>query len=145
MNRVILSGRLANDPEVRFAQDKAAVANYSIAVDRKYKKDGEASADFIRCISFGKTAEVIEKYVHKGHKVLLSGRIQTGSYTNKEGTKVYTTDVIVEEIEFLEKKESTGNPAPASSDNVAPMPSAEMPSNNGFMNIPAGFEELPFN
>ena len=141
MNKVILMGRLTRDPEVRYSQGEnaTAIARYTIAVDRRYKKEGDASADFIGCVAFGKLGEFAEKYLRKGTKVVVTGRIQTGSYTNKDGQKVYTTDVVVEENEFAESKRSDDN-APASS---AP---ASMPEGNGFMNIPDGIdEELPFN
>lgn len=123
-------GRLVRDPEVRYTQgdNPMAMAKFTIAVDRKFKKDGEQSADFINCTAFKKTAEFIEKYFGKGNKIAVSGRIQTGSYDDKDGKKVYTTEVVVEEAEFVEKKES----APE--------------SNGGFMNIPEGLEDdLPFN
>ncbi len=141
MNKVILMGRLTRDPEVRYSQGEnaIAIARYTIAVDRRYKKEGDPSADFIGCVAFGKLGEFAEKYLRKGTKVVVTGRIQTGSYTNKDGQKVYTTDVVVEENEFAESKRSDDN-APASS---AP---ASMPEGNGFMNIPDGIdEELPFN
>ena len=141
MNKVILMGRLTRDPEVRYSQGEnaTAIARYTIAVDRRYKKEGDASADFIGCVAFGKLGEFAEKYLRKGTKVVVTGRIQTGSYTNKDGQKIYTTDVVVEENEFAESKRSDDN-APASS---AP---ASMPEGNGFMNIPDGIdEELPFN
>ena len=141
MNKVILMGRLTRDPEVRYSQGEnaTAIARYTIAVDRRYKKEGDASADFIGCVAFGKLGEFAEKYLRKGTKVVVTGRIQTGSYTNKDGQKVYTTDVVVEENEFAESKRSDDN-APASS---AP---ASMPEGNGFMNIPDEIdEELPFN
>lgn len=138
MNKVILMGRLTRDPEVRYSTgDKPlAIARYSLAVDRRFKKDGEQSADFINCVCFGKAGEFTEKYFKQGLRVTVCGRIQTGSYTNKEGVKVYTTEVVVEEQEFAESKKS-------SEDNQAP-PSG--PSGNGFVNIPDGLDdELPFN
>ena len=141
MNKVILMGRLTRDPEVRYSagENALAIARYTLAVDRRFRRDGEASADFISCVSFGRTAEFAEKYFRQGLKIAVTGRIQTGSYTNKDGQKVYTTDVVVEENEFAESKRSDDN-APASS---AP---ASMPEGNGFMNIPDGIdEELPFN
>ena len=104
MNKVILCGRLTKDPEVR--QGNSTVARYTLAVDRRFKKDGEPDADFINCIAFGKNAEFVEKYLNKGTKIAVVGRIQTGSYTNKEGQKVYTTDIVVEEHEFVESKKS---------------------------------------
>ena len=136
MNRVSLIGRLTNDPEVRYSQNEnpTAVAKFTLAVDRRFKKDGEQNADFIRCISFGKTAEFAEKYFRKGTKIAVSGRIQTGSYTNKDGQKVFTTDVVIEEQEFAESKntQSAPQPTPAS-------------IGDGFVNIPDGIdEELPF-
>ena len=116
INKSILCGRFTNDPDIKYTQggDKqTAIAKFSLAVDRKFKREGEPTADFINCIAFGKTAEFIEKYFSKGKKALACGRIQTGSYTNKNGDKVYTTDVIVEEIEFAESKAaSAGQQAP---------------------------------
>jgi single-strand DNA-binding protein len=125
---------------VRYSQgsEPTAIARYSLAVDRKFKREGEQDADFINCVAFGKNGEFAEKYLHKGTKIAITGRIQTGSYTNKDNVKVYTTDVVVEEQEFCEKKEQASNEAPA------PAPS----SNDGsdFMSIPEGLvDELPFN
>ena len=140
MNKVILMGRLTRDPEVRYSQGEnaTAIARYTIAVDRRYKKEGEPSADFIGCVAFGKLGEFAEKYLRKGTKVVITGRIQTGSYTNKDGQKVYTTDVVVEENEFAESKKSAD-------DNTGYVPTSA-PEGNGFMNIPDGIdEELPFN
>ena len=140
MNKVILIGRLTRDPEVRYTQgDNAmAIARYSLAVDRRFKRDGEPDADFINCVAFGKSGEFAEKYLKKGTKVAVVGRIQTGSYTNKDGQKVYTTDVVVEEQEFAESKNS------GSSDNNQSAPANK---NTDFMNIPDGIDdsELPFN
>ena len=134
MNNVVLLGRLVRDPDVRYTQT-TAVAKFTLAVDRRIKKDGEASADFINCVAFGKTAEVIEKHVYKGNKIAVAGHIQTGSYTNKEGQKVYTTDVIVDAMDFCESKNSSGN-------NSADRPTS---GGNDFINIPEGIEEdLPF-
>ena len=133
-------GRLTRDPEVRYTQgDNAmAIARYSLAVDRRFKRDGEPDADFINCVAFGKSGEFAEKYLKKGTKVAVVGRIQTGSYTNKDGQKVYTTDVVVEEQEFAESKNS------GSSDNNQSAPENK---NTDFMNIPDEIEdsELPFN
>lgn len=140
MNKVILMGRLTRDPEVRYSsgENQTAIARYSLAVDRRRGKNDEQSADFINCVTFGKSAEFAEKYFHKGLKITVAGRIQTGSYTNKDGQKVYTTDVVVEEQEFAESKAASGNSAPANN----PEPS----NGDGFMNIPDGIdEELPFN
>lgn len=138
MNKVILIGRLTKDPEVRYSQGEnpMAIARYTLAVDRKHKRDGEQSADFVPCIAFGKSGEFAEKYLHKGTKIAVSGRIQTGSYTNKEGVKVYTTDVVVEEHEFCESR------ARSEGDNPFAGQGSSM---DGFMSIPDGIdEELPF-
>ena len=109
MNKVILMGRLTRDPEVRYSAGESgtAIARYTLAVDRRFKRDGEATADFINCVSFGRTAEFAEKYFRQGLKIIVSGRIQTGSYTNRDGQKVYTTEVVVEEQEFAEGKNSS--------------------------------------
>ena len=106
MNKVILMGRLTRNPEVRYSQgeNSMAIARFTLAVDRRFKRDSEATADFIGCVAFGKQAEFFEKYVHQGTKVCLEGRIQTGSYTKQDGTKVYTTDIVVENVEFAESK-----------------------------------------
>ena len=136
MNKVILMGRLTRDPEVRYSQGEnaTAVARYTIAVDRKMSRENEA--DFIPCVCFGKTAEFAEKYLHKGTKIAVVGRIQTGGYTNKDGNRVFTTDVVVEEHEFAESKNTAANNN--SSSNAT--------ASDGFMNIPEGIdEELPFN
>lgn len=143
MNKVILMGRLTRDPEVRYSQGEnaLAIARYTLAVDRRFKRDGEASADFINCVVFGKSAEFTERYFRQGMKVSVSGRIQTGSYTNRDGVKVYTTEVVVEEQEFAESKNA--NSQKNSSDNT---PSNNASNGDGFMNIPDGIdEELPFN
>ena len=144
MNKVILMGRLTRDPDIRYSQGErtTAVARFSLAVDRRFKQEGQPSADFINCLALGKNGEFAEKYFHKGIKVLVTGRIQTGSYTNKDGQKVYTTDVIIEEQEFAESK--------SASDNAGGFAPADRPSpssaGDGFMNIPDGIdEELPFN
>ena len=145
MNKVILMGRLTRDAEVRYSQgeSQSAIARFTFAVERRFKRDGDAqSADFISCVAFGKTAEFFERFGRKGTKFVIEGRIQTGSYTNRDGQKVYTTDVVVENVEFAESKGSTGSDGgfvPAD----RPTPSQE---NDGFMNIPGGIdEELPFN
>ena len=145
MNKVILMGRLTRDPEVRYSQGDTptAIARYTLAVDRRARKDGEASADFISCVAFGKSAEFAEKYLHKGTKLVITGRIQSGSYTNKDGQKVYTTDVVVEECEFAESKNASGD---NSGFTPADRPSPSSAAGDGFMNIPDGIdEELPFN
>ena len=123
MNKVILLGRLTRDPDIRYTQgaEPMAIARYTLAVDRRIKREGEAAADFISCVAFGKLAEVAEKYLHKGTKIIISGRLQTGSYTDRDGRKVYTTEVIVEDQGFAESKKSQ----------------------NDFMDIPEG-EKLPF-
>lgn len=138
MNKVALIGRLTRDPEIRHNQDKL-IGRFTLAVDRRYKKDGsDTTADFIGCIAFGKTAEFLEKYVHKGTKLAVCGRIQTGSYTNKDGNKVYTTDVVVEECEFAESKASSQQSQ--QSQQQKPQEDA-----NGFMNVPDGVDdEFPF-
>ena len=143
MNKVIIMGRLTRDPEVRYSgQDgnQMAIARYTLAVDRRFKRDGEQTADFIPCVAFGRSAEFAEKYFHRGIKVVVEGRIQTGSYTNRDGQKVYTTDVVVENSEFAESKNS-GKPA----DQTPAAEHTEDPG-DGFMNIPDGVEDegLPF-
>lgn len=143
MNKVILMGRLTRDPEVRYSQGQNAnaVAKYTLAVERKYKREGEASADFINCVAFGKLAEFAEKYLRHGIKIAVSGRIQTGSYTNKDGVKVYTTDVVVEEQEFCESKQNVQQ-----SQNEQPARPPYGPASDGFVGIPDGIdEETPFN
>ena len=147
MNKAVLVGRLTRDPEVRYSQgdNTTAVARYTVAVDRRFKRDGEPTADFIPCVVFGRSAEFAEKYFRQGMRVSVSGRIQTGSYTNKDGMKVYTTEVIVEEQEFAESRaESEANRGMYQQSAPSPAPSA--PAGDGFMNIPDGIdEELPFN
>lgn len=142
MNKAILIGRLTRDPEVRYSQgeNSTAIARFTLAVDRRFKRAGEqADADFIGCVAFGKQAEFVEKYFKQGMKMVLSGRIQTGSYTNKDGNKVFTTDVVAEDIEFAESK---GNGNTHSGGNQEPSSAV----GDGFMNIPDGIdEELPFN
>ena len=142
MNKVILMGRLARDPEVRYGgANNTAVAKYSLAVPRKFKRDGEQECDFINCVAFGKLGEFAEKYLRKGIKIAVVGRVQTGSYTNKDGQKVYTTDVVVEEQEFAESKNASAENANTQSD---PAPSPR-DLGDGFMSIPDGIdEELPF-
>ncbi len=144
MNKVILMGRLTRDPEVRYSagDNSMAIARYTLAVDRRIRKENEASADFIGCVAFGRNAEFAEKYFRQGMRVVITGRIQTGSYTNRDGKKVYTTDVVVEEQEFAESK------AVSESNNQNRTSGRTMETDNGdgFMNIPDGIdEELPFN
>ena len=145
MNKVILMGRLTRDAEVRYSQGDAstAVARFSLAVDRRFKRDGDdQSADFINCVAFGRTGEFFERFGRKGTKFLVEGRIQTGSYTNRDGQKVYTTDVVVEQVEFAESKASSDNSGYVPADRPSPSGAA----GDGFMNIPDGIdEELPFN
>ena len=148
MNKVILMGRLTRDPEVRYSQGDSAtaVARYTLAVDRRFNRNNDdQTADFIGCVAFGRSGEFAEKYLHKGTKVVVTGRIQTGSYTNKDGVKVYTTDVVVEDQEFAESKNSAGNNDGGFVPAGRPAP-APMAAGAGFMNIPDGIdEELPFN
>ena len=145
MNKVILMGRLTRDPEVRYSQgeNSMAIARYTIAVDRRVRRDGDQqTADFINCVAFGRSGEFAEKYFHKGIKIAVTGRIQTGSYTNKDGQRVYTTDVIVEEQEFAESKSARASNAGAAAANGNAAGSA---IGDGFMNLPDGIdEELPF-
>lgn len=147
MNKVILIGRLCRDPEIRYSQqgdEQMAVARYTLAVDRRYKKDNEQSADFISCVAFGRSAEFAEKYLKQGTKICVCGRIQTGSYTNRDGNKVYTTDVVVEEQEFAESKNTAGNDG-SSLRQQAPSPAPDPREASGFMSIPEGIEDdLPF-
>lgn len=140
MNKVILMGRLTRDPEVKYStagDNQLAIARYVLAVDRRFKKEGDArTADFIRCVAFGKGGEFAEKYFHQGTKIVAEGRIQTGSYQDKEGKTVYTTEVVVENQEFAESKAASNNAAPA------------MPADaDGFINIPDSIDDsgLPFN
>ena len=145
MNKVILMGRLTRDPEMRNSngESNTAIARYTLAVDRRYKREGEAGADFISCEAFGRSAEFAEKYFHQGLKVVVTGRLQQGSYTNRDGNKVYTTDEVVEDQEFAESKAASQ----ANGNNYTPArPEPSAASGDGFMNIPDGIdEELPFN
>ena len=161
MNKVILMGRLTRNPDVRYSagDNVQAVARYTLAVDRRFKRDGEQSADFISCVAFGRSATFAENYLRQGTKIVVTGRIQTGSYTNRDGQKVYTTDVIVEDQEFAESKaasaasgveagssyQPSGSSAPYQAPASQPAPAPEA-ATEGFMNIPDGIvEELPFN
>jgi len=148
MNNVILMGRLTRDPEVRYSQGEKsmAIARYTLAVERKGRiQEGQPSADFINCVAFDRAGEFAEKYFRQGMRVLVKGRIQTGSYTNRDGVKVYTTDIVVEDQEFADSKQDNNNaasrPAPANANsNEMPIPE------DGFMNIPDGLDEgFPFN
>lgn len=139
MNKVILIGRLTRDVETRYSGDMA-VSRYSLAVDRRFKREGEPDADFINCVAFGKAGEFAEKYFRKGMKVAVVGRIQTGSYTNKDGVKVYTTDIVIEDQEFCESKQN------GVADGFSKINAPIETDDGGFMNIPDGLdEELPFN
>lgn len=150
MNKVILMGRLTRDPDVRYSagDNSTAVARYTLAVDRRFSRREDngngQNADFIGCVAFGKSAEFAEKYLHQGTKIVITGRIQTGSYVNRDGQKVYTTDVVVEDQEFAESKAADSgsrseSPKQQNGRNAAPVDEA------GFMNIPEGLdEELPF-
>ena len=161
MNKVILMGRLTRDPDIRYSQgeNSQAIARYTLAVDRRFRKEGsEQTADFIGCVAFGRQAEFAEKYLHQGTKIAITGRIQTGSYTNKEGQKVYTTDVVVEEQEFAESKASSQSHQVKASDSDQTQTSDSgnkqvqnkkitkpQTDSEGFMSIPDGIEEeLPF-
>ena len=140
VNTVILIGRLTRDPEVRYSQgsESMAIARYTLAVDRSYRREGENNTDFIGCVAFGRNAEFAEKYFRKGTKIAITGRIQTGSYVNREGQKVYTTDVVINTQEFAGSKGETQEPVPKGS----PMPEV---GKDGFMNIPDGIDdELTF-
>lgn len=148
MNKVILMGRLTRDPEVRYSQgdNATAIARFTLAVDRRIKRDNEASVDYINCVSFGRSAEFAEKYFHKSTKIVIAGRIQAGSYTNKDGQKVYTTDIVIEEQDFAESKaasqqNNSGNAQNASNNQQTQQPKPQT-SPDGFMS--ADDEGLPF-
>ena len=155
MNKVILMGRLTRDPEVRYSQGERqmAIARYTLAVDRRGRantSNGEQTADFIQCVAFDRSAEFAEKYFHQGTKLVVTGRIQTGSYTNKDGQRVYTTEVILDDQEFADSKNGSSDGASASSYSRPAMDSRPVPGSaagDGFMNIPDGVEDegLPFN
>ena len=150
MNKVLLMGRLTRDAEIRYSQgdNSMAIARFSLAVDRRGRRDSnsneEQTADFINCVAFGKTADFLERFGRKGTKFVVEGRIQTGSYTNKDGQRVYTTDVVVENLEFAESKNAAGGNDGGFTPSERPAPSGA--AGDGFMNIPDGIdEELPFN
>lgn len=158
MNKVILMGRLTRDPEIRYAQgsDSMAVARFTVAVDRRFRRDNEQTADFISCVAFGRTAEFFEKYIHQGTKVCLEGRIQTGSYTRQDGTKVYTTDVVVENAEFAESKAASGGQQGYTNQQAAPQqgyrnqqaapqpaPQQSYAPQQGFMSPPENAQPAP--
>lgn len=145
MNSVNLTGRFTRDPEVRYTDGGSSIARFSVACDRRYKQEGGQTADFISCVAFGKTAEFIEKYFRKGMKIEISGRIQTGSYTNQEGNKVYTTDIVAEQVGFAESRAASQG-THGSNGNTNDSTGGFDPEDDGFMNIPDGIdEELPFN
>ena len=142
MNKIILMGRLTRDPEIRYSQGDSqfAIGRFSLAVDRRFKRQGDPDADFFNCTAFGRQAEFVEKYLKQGTKILLTGRVQNDNYTNKNGEKVYSVQIVAEEIEFAESKGqgNTGNMTPAQ-----PNPAAAI--DDGFINVPNGIEEeLPF-
>lgn len=136
MNKIILMGRLVRDPEIRYANSGTAIARFTLAVDRRFKREGQPDADFFECTSFGKQSEFVEKYLHKGTKILLAGEMQNNNYTDKDGVKHYSMTVLVNEIEFAESKSTSGGAAQSATG-----------TDSGFMNIPDGVvgEELPFN
>ncbi len=157
MNKVILMGRLTRDPEVRYStgENATAVARYTLAVDRRFRRDGsDQNADFIGCVTFGRGAEFAEKYLRRGTKICVTGRIQTGSYTNRDGQKVYTTEVVVEEQEFAESKAAASGgdggammrqAAPQDASMAMPMPTPGEDAADGFNNIPqTSIDDLPF-
>ena len=148
MNKVILMGRLTRDPEVRYSSgdNQMAIARYTLAVDRRFNRNQDQTADFINCVAFGKAGEFAEKYFRKGIKIAVSGRIQTGSYTNKDGQKVYTTEVVVDDQEFAESKNaSSGSSSIPDSGFTAPQSIPQNDISDDFMNVPDGIdEELPF-
>ena len=151
MNKVILMGRLVRDPEIRYSQgeNSLAVARYTLAVDRRGRRnqnDGQPTADFIRCVSFGQRAEFAEKYMHQGMRMLVSGSIQTGSYQNKDGQTVYTTDIIVDDQEFADSKGQGGGSSSYSKESNSPLMGGSDSLSEGFMSIPDGVEDegLPF-
>ncbi len=151
MNKVVLMGRLTRDPEIRYSQGEnaLAIAHYTLAVDRRFRRSGDnqQDADFISCVVFGKGAEFAEQYLHQGMRITISGRIQTGSYTNREGQKVYTTEVVVDEQEFADSKNaSSGGNSSYQQNYQSARPEPAEAAADGFMNIPDGIEEeLPFN
>lgn len=146
MNKVILMGRLTRDPEIRVSQGErqTSIGRFSIAVDRRFKREGQPDADFFNCTAFGRQAEFIEKYLHKGTKVVVVGSIQNDNYTNKDGVQQYSVQIMVDEIEFAESKNASGESNYGGGyNNAAPASNNAQPG--GFMNIPDGIvEELPF-
>ena len=148
MNLVVMVGRLTADPEIRYSngQNQTCIANFSIAVDRRFKREGEPEADFFKCVEFGKSAEFAEKYFKKGMKIAITGRLENNNYTNKDGQKVYSTQIAVETQEFAESKSSASQTDNSSTNSRNAVNGENTKSDDGFMNIPEGLEEeLPFN
>ena len=148
MNKVILVGRLTRDPEIRYSQgaNAMAIARFSIAVDRRFKREGEPDADFFNCSAFGKQAEFVERYLKQGTKMVVVGRIQNDNYTNREGQKVYSVQIMVDELEFAESKNASSGSSDGSFAQPSVRPTPGAAANDGFMNVPEGIdEELPFN
>lgn len=146
MNKIILMGRLTRDPDIRYSQgdNQLAIARFSLAVDRRFKRQGEPDADFFNCTAFGRQAEFVEKYLKQGTKILLTGRVQNDNYTNKNGEKVYSVQIIAEEIEFAESKNAQGNTG-GGMGGFQPQPEPSNAADDGFINLPNGIEEeLPF-
>ena len=149
MNKTILMGRLTRDPEIRTAAGESGttIARFTLAVNRRFRRDGEASADFINCVAFSKTAEFIEKYISKGRQICVSGRIQTGSYTNRDGQRIYTTEVVVEEVDFADSRRDAADAADTPADAAGAMPApqaAAAPADTGMDGF-AVDEDIPFN
>lgn len=148
MNKVILMGNLTRDPEIRYSQgeNSLAIARFSIAVNRRFARQGDTDTDFFNCTAFGKQAEFVEKYFRKGSRMLLTGRVQNDNYTNSNGEKVYSVQIIAEEIEFAERKSTADANAATQGSNFGATPQPNAAANDDFMNIPDGIEDgLPFN
>lgn len=148
MNKVILMGNLTRDPEIRYTQSEnsLAIARFSVAVNRRFARQGDTDTDFFNCTAFGRQAEFVEKYFKQGSRILLSGRVQNDNYTNKNGEKVYSVQIIAEEVEFAERKSTADANAAASRGNFGGAPEPNAAANDDFMNIPDGIEDgLPFN
>ena len=147
MNKAIMIGRLTRDPDIRYTQgeNQTAIARFSLAVDRRWKREGEPDADFFNCTAFGRQADFVEKYLRQGTKIVVTGRVQNDNYTNKEGQKVYSVQIMVEEIEFAESKNAAATGAGGAGYQPAAKPSPSQAAGDGFMAIPEGTEdELPF-
>lgn len=148
MNKVILMGNLTRDPEIRYSQgeNSLAIARFSIAVNRRFSRQGDTDTDFFNCTAFGRQAEFVEKYFHKGSRMLLSGRVQNDNYTNNNGEKVYSVQIIAEEVEFAERKSAADANANQGGNFGSGAPQPNAAANDDFMNIPDGIEDgLPFN